>query len=153
MTFSPFWRRYSLPFLYAYKPSEFSIRFKDKSKGVRTCLLSIKKQASPNALPRNEYKQYSHAVLVCTDTAQAVHRHIQNRWASCSFHPSESEFWRFRFLGRKQKTLSINVSHFSSPHHANIHFLPDMTLFFGSFFTFTSDWYKITVFPFTPYII
>ena len=119
---------------------------------MRTCLLSIKKQASPNALPRNEYKQYSHAVLVWTGTARAVHRHIQNRWASCSFHPSESEFWRFRFLGRKQKTLSINAGHFSSPHHANIHFLPDMTLFFGSFFTFTSDWCKNTILCDTPLV-
>jgi len=69
---------------------------------VRTCLLFTEKQASPNALPEMNINQYSHAVLVCTDTAWAVHEHMQNRWASCSFILLVWN-WRFRFSGRKQK--------------------------------------------------
>ena len=98
-------------------------------------MLFIEKQASPNALP--EMNKNSTPTPSCyADTAWAVHKHIQNRGASCSFILLV-EIGDFVFQDESQKTLSILLclpNHFHGKAPQRYVFLPEHDALFKEFF-------------------
>ena len=110
---------------------------------MRTCLLFTEKQASPNASP--EMNKNSTPTPSCyADTAWAVHEHIQNRWASCSFHPSGLKLAISFFRTKAKKRFLyyyVCPTIFTARHHKDMFFLPEHDALFLEFFTFTSSSY------------